>query len=566
MEKTRASGKEPRRTGSDLEAVRRELHVVQERFRSIIERTADGILVVDGEGVIRFANPTAAELFGRSSPELVGSPFGTPLSDEAMEIDIRRDGDPAVAELRVVDTVWEGEPASIVALRDITDRRKAEERERQLFREQLARSRAEQAARRASLLSEASRRLASSLDFRVTVGVVGELLVEEFADFCIIDLVIGDSGIRRMATRGEGRRAELLREATAYPLEPAAGSPQARAFRDCEPLHVREVDEEWLREATRDDAHLAIARELGMGSLVLAPIYAGHECLGVLTAGRWRESDPFDLQEFHFATDLAERAALAIENALLYEEAQAANRTKANFLSVMSHELRTPLSAIIGYADLIDRGVAGEITTKQAKFIGRIRASSNHLLQIIEEILAFASAEAGEERVHAEPSSLDEILDGILAVAEPLAQDAPIDFIVEVEEPEARLETDTRKVRQILLNLISNAFKFTTEGHVRLRAGVEGEEVVFVVEDTGCGIDEASLEHIFDRFWQAEDPRTRRAGGTGLGLAVARGFVELLGGTIGVRSTVGEGSTFTVRLPRRAPRVDAFPRPGHHIS
>lgn len=553
METTTAAGKQSRDPFAELEAVRRELHVLRERFRSIIEHTADGILVVDADGVIRFANPTAAELFGRDTAALVGSPFGTPLSRDALEIDIVRDDEPIVVELRVMDTEWEGEPARLVSLRDITDRKQAEERARSLLRAELARSRAEEGARRASLLSEASRRLASSLDFERTLGTLVSLVVEEFADLCVVDLVLRNAVIRQVAAAGEDERAQRAKESVGFPLDTTADTPQARVFRDCESLHVREVTEEWLRGATTSPEHLELARALGIRSIIFVPLYAGRDCLGVLTAARWRE-DRFDAQDHHFMKELGERAAMAVENALLYEDAQAANRAKANFLSVMSHELRTPLSAIIGYTDLLDRGIAGEVSEAQARFLGRIRASSNHLLQIIEEILAFASTEAGEEKVQTEPTRLDELIDGVVAVAEPLAQDAPFEFVVEVDAPDLVLVTDARKVRQVLLNLVSNACKFTREGEVRLEARADGDgSVLFAVSDTGVGIPEDRIEHIFEKFWQAEDPMTRRAGGTGLGLAVAKGFAELLGGRIDVRSAVGKGSTFTLHLPVRVP-------------
>lgn len=542
----------PEATADELRRTRRELRLVENRFRSIIEKTADGVLVVSDDGIIRFANAAAGRLWGRDARELVGGEFGHPVVvGEATEIDIAAPTKHIVAELRVMETVWEGVEASIISLRDITDRKEAEERERRLLRERIARAEAEDAARRSEFLSEASRRLSSDLDVAVTLQTLVSLIVEDFADFCVLDLV-EDGAVRRFtaACDPDAEGARLLKELASFPLDTTADTPQARVYRERRPIHVREVSEDWLREATTGEDHLDLARRLGAVSLVFVPLHAGRECLGVLTAGHWTGGRSFDGRDFRLAIELGERAALAIDNARLYEQAQAANQAKANFLSVMSHELRTPLSAITGYADLMERRLAGEVTDRQVGFLRRIRASSGHLLQIIEEILAFASSEAGDERIHPERATVEEIMDDVLGVIEPLARASPVDLELEVRDADFVLVTDTRKLRQILVNLVSNAFKFTRQGKVRLRVAADGDDAVFVVEDTGPGIPEDQLEKIFERFWQGEDPMTRRAGGTGLGLAVARSFAGLLGGTLEVRSVVGEGSVFTLRVPR----------------
>lgn len=547
------AGRAARRSGrgSELERTREGLRSLQRRFRSIIERTPEGIMVVDAEGIILFANASAEEIFGRSRTELVGAPLGLPLvADERAEIDIARNGDGRGVELRTTETEWEGHSATLVSFHDITDRQRAEAQARRLLREQAARAEAEETAKRSNFLSEASRRLFSCLDPETTLHTVVSLAAEEFADFCVLDAV-EDGTIRRYSgTAARDSRGDLLRLTEAYPLDPESDTPQARVFRDEEPLLVGEVTDEWLRSATRDREHFELGRSLGIRSLLCVPLCTGRRCVGTFTAVRWRH-ERFTERDCEMAAELGRRAGLAIENSRLYHGARAGNRAKSNFLAVMSHELRTPLSAIIGYTDLLDREIAGPTTDKQKRFLARIRSGSNHLLQIIEEVLAFADAESNAERVRVDELSLGDLMDDVLTLAEPLEREAPAELHVDIADPRAPLRTDSRKLRQILINLISNAFKFTPEGEVRVGATVDGDDAVFVVEDTGVGIPVDSQDAIFEKFWQVEDPRTRRAGGTGLGLAVARAFARMLGGDIAVDSVPDVGSTFTVRVPAR---------------
>jgi PAS domain S-box-containing protein len=248
---------------------------------------------------------------------------------------------------------------------------------------------------------------------------------------------------------------------------------------------------------------------------------------------------------------LAQLAAVTIENARLYEQALEANRIKSGFLATMSHELRTPLNAMIGYAELLEMGVPDPVTSAQRAQVERIRLSAQHLLQLIEEILTFSRVEAGRERVDVEPVALSALAREVSAIIEPLAEKRSLAFRVDVPDQEVTLETDPRKVRQILLNLLGNAVKFTAAGEVSFRAGRQGGTVVMEVRDTGIGIAPEHLEKIFEPFWQAETEMHARVSGTGLGLPVTRQLVELLGGRMHVASEPGQGSLFRVELPVR---------------
>lgn len=246
-------------------------------------------------------------------------------------------------------------------------------------------------------------------------------------------------------------------------------------------------------------------------------------------------------------SDLVE-ARLAAEKA--QREAVAASMAKSDFLARMSHELRTPLAAIIGYGELLSDGITGPVNEEQKRQLTRIRWSANHLLSIIDEILTLARMEAGKERVELQDVDVPQLMESVASMAEPLAAAKGLAFHLDVPGDDMTMRTDPMKVRQVLLNLISNAVKYTDHGAVRLSTEAVDGQVHFVVDDTGIGVSPEHLDRIFEPFWQVEQTTTRRAGGTGLGLAVTRQFVDLLGGSITVNSEMGGGSSFRVTLPR----------------
>jgi signal transduction histidine kinase len=219
----------------------------------------------------------------------------------------------------------------------------------------------------------------------------------------------------------------------------------------------------------------------------------------------------------------------------------------------MSHELRTPLTAVVGYTELLADEVVGPVNDTQRDHLARVRASSEHLLMLIEDILSFARIEAGREQVHVEEFGLAALLEQAAVIVRPLAEKKGLAFTLSGHDARAVMRSDPQKVRQIIINLLANAVKFTSEGAVRLAASASGTHVSFEVVDTGPGIAGEHLEQVFDAFWQVDQRMTRRAGGTGLGLSVARQLARLLGGDVRARSTVGEGSVFTVDLPLIVP-------------
>jgi signal transduction histidine kinase len=249
-----------------------------------------------------------------------------------------------------------------------------------------------------------------------------------------------------------------------------------------------------------------------------------------------------------------ERAqALALENAAAArDEAQQANRAKNDFLAVMSHELRTPLNAIIGYGSLLRDGIPDPATPGQRRQIERIGASAKHLLALIDEVLTLSRLELGRERITPVSIDVGTLVEEAAAMMEPEAHKKGLTLSLVVPEQRVSMVTDVGKLRQALVNLLGNAVKFTDHGEVCIRARCEedGHQVTFEVEDTGIGIDAQHLPRVFDAFWQVDQAPTRRVGGTGLGLHVTRRIVRLLGGEVAARSTVGQGSCFSIRVSR----------------
>ncbi|MDB4874407.1 MAG: ATP-binding region ATPase domain protein [Gemmatimonadetes bacterium] len=404
---------------------------------------------------------------------------------------------------------------------------------------------------RLRLVDDASKVLASSLDYEATVASVAQLAVPKFADWCAVDLLV-DGEIRQLAlAHVDPEKVKWARELNArYPVSADDPTGAPAVIRSGEPVLLSDVTDDMLVAGARDAEHLKILREVGIYSVVTVPIAARGETLGALTLVSSRRNVHYDNAALALAMDLGRRAGVAIDNARLHRAAVMANESKANFLATMSHELRTPLTAIIGYEELLAEGIAGDINDTQRQQLGRIKVSAGHLLALIDEILLFARVEAGRESVRLERTVAKGVVDDAVAFVAPLARDRDIALTAAAIDPALMLRTDTGKLRQMLLNLLSNAVKFTVSGSVTVRAFVKGNDVVFEVEDTGIGIAPENLEHVFDAFWQVEQNTTRKVGGSGLGLSVTRRLAELLGGQVTVTSIPRVGTTFRIVLPK----------------
>jgi signal transduction histidine kinase len=400
-------------------------------------------------------------------------------------------------------------------------------------------------------LNRASAHLSTSLELGTTLRKVARLALPSLADWCAVDLLDDSGRIKRLVVEHH----EPAKKAAAAELEKCYPPLLSNRFGVGNVLRTgvaevyQDVNDSVAAEVAQDERHLQLMRELGLASVMVVPLIAREKTLGALVFAVSERDRAFGSRQLALAQELAVTAAMAIDNARLYHESQAANRAKADFLAVISHELRTPLTAIIGYAELMGLGVPEPIGDRQKEQVDRIEVSARHLLQLIEEILTMANLETGQVELTHRSLRVDDLLRRAEAVAAPLAAAKGLALNIEPPPPGLEVHSDDGKLLQILLNLLSNAGKFTEEGEIRIQARAEGDRLAIEVRDTGVGFDREYWAKVFQPFWQVEQPVTRRTGGTGLGLAITQRLIALLGGTIEVQSVVGEGSTFTIRIP-----------------
>jgi signal transduction histidine kinase/CheY-like chemotaxis protein len=303
-----------------------------------------------------------------------------------------------------------------------------------------------------------------------------------------------------------------------------------------------------------------LVRQLDLVDIAYIPLISRAQVLGLLGLGRHRGHPPLDEGELSFLEVVATNLGVALENARLYQEAvetaerlQEVDRLKSQFLANMSHELRTPLNSIIGFSRVILKGIDGPLTDMQRTDLETINTSGQHLLNLINDILDISKVVAGKMEIAFEDVDLHTMFKSVMSTAVGLIKDKSIELRETIPEDLPIIVGDERRIRQVLINIIGNAEKFTEQGYIHVRAEADDTQVTISVEDSGIGIPEDKVDTIFEEFTQVDGSSTRRAGGTGLGLSISRNFVELHGGRIWVESTLGVGSTFYFSLPIAGP-------------
>jgi PAS domain S-box-containing protein len=530
------------------------------RLAAIVDSSDDAIVSKDLNGTIKSWNKAAERMFGFTAEEAIGKSIRMviPADRQAEEDEVlrrirqglsvehfetirqRKDGTQFPISLTVSpirDKKGHLIGASKIA-RDITERRAAE---------QLA----ERANRQAMFLAQITEALNRSLDPDETLRTLVELAVPQIADWSAVDIVRENGNLERLAA-SHVDPDKLALVTTLSEQQRNVQSPYGpdNVLRTRNSVLLPSVTDEMSAVWAGGDKHrLDLVNQLALVSYICVPMISRERGLGTIILAMAESQRHYTDEDLRFAEDVASRAALAVENAKAYEQVRVANRLKDEFLATLSHELRTPLNAVLGYARMLRAGVVTAEKVPHALDVMERNATS--LTQIVEDVLDVSRIISGKVRLQVQPVTLSKVASDAVATVQPAADAKGVRVNCIFDSKAAPVAGDPERLQQVIWNLVSNAVKFTPRnGRVQVQVIAVDSHVEVVVSDTGIGMPASFLPHIFERFRQAEGGTTRRHGGLGLGLAIARHIVEMHGGTIqAVSEGEGLGSTFRVRLP-----------------
>ena len=595
-EELQISNEELRETNDLLLEANARTRAAEQFVSSVLGAIADPFVVHDSEWRFRYVNEAAAKVFdraGRGGPALIGKVLWDVYPDIVgtnHERQMRRACEAGTAVV-YEDYYARGGTWSEMRCYPLPDGGVAT-----MWKDTTAKKRAEETLH---FLTRASEILASSLDYAETVQTVAELVVPRLADWCAVDLADGPTRVKRIAVaHTDPAKIAWAHELNArYPARLSEPRGLGNVLRTGKPEIYTDITEEMLAAGARDEEHLRITRALSIKGVIYVPLTTQRGVIGVMTLVAAESGRHYTDADLALAEELAHRAATAIEHARLYHDAVAAreqvefareelqvineelqeanaelaektalaeherriateaNRVKGQFLAHMSHELRTPLNAIAGYAQLLQMGVHGAVNEAQADALARIQRSQRHLLSLINDVLNFAKLEAGHVSYDIEAVPVARALANLEVLVAPQIAGKSLRYQCADVAPDLAVSADAEKLQQIMLNLLSNAIKFTDPGgQVNVAVTDAGEWVSINVTDSGVGIPADRFGAIFEPFVQLG--RSMSGGtatgqeGTGLGLAISRDLARAMHGDLTVRSSVGEGSSFELRLPR----------------
>ena len=540
-------------------------------LRATLESTADGILVVDLNGKILSFNQKMADMW-EIPPEIFACGDDQRAINAALDklvypeefltkvIELyRHPGEASYDVLELKDgrtferysqpqRIDDVPVGRVWSFRDVTARRRAEEQAHALAREQAARAEAENSQKRAALLAEASRVLSASFDYQTTLAALVNLAVPALGDYCALDIVEEEDKFERIGeAHVDPAKSQLLREVATFPRSAlTARHPLVRVMTTGEPVLEADVTPAFIRASFAEAGQRRIVEALEPRSLICVPLVTSGKPIGALTlvtSGSGRRYEPADLS---LAADLARRAAVVVEHARLFHEAQQATRARDDVLAVVAHDLRNPLNTVSMAVTLMLESTPPE-RVQERRQVEIVRRAADRMNRMIQDLLDVKRMESGRLTIDARPEPPSALINDTIDMLRPLATGSTIRLETSIDERLPPVLADAARVQQVLSNLVGNAVKFTPRnGRITVCAERIDGEVRFGVIDTGPGIPPEQVPHIFGRFWQAKTSDRR---GIGLGLAIAKGIVEAHNGRIWVESHVGLGSTFYFTLP-----------------
>ncbi len=439
---------------------------------------------------------------------------------------------------------------------DITERKIAELQKQVLLREQIARAEAEKSAEQLVFLSQASSKLNESLDKDIMLKSFAKSITTYMADWCVIHL-LGQDGqpVEQILAHQDAEKVKTAEQFRAkYPIDWGAPSSLAEVVQSGIPKIVPEITDDLLRLRAKSPEHLEFLRKLGLHSMMIVPLKSYGKVLGTLTFITTESKRIYDGRDLSVAQDLSKRAFFAIENADLFRKAKKASRAKSSFLANMSHEIRTPLGAMIGFAQLLleDKKLDGE----QEKAISTILRNGEQLLRIVGEILDISKIESERIFIEQVAFSLPLLIEEVISLLRPQAIEKSLRFdVVYLSKIPNYILSDPTRLRQMLINIVGNAIKFTEKGQIEvsfeLKPSSNSKKQILEIKivDTGIGISSEQSSELFKAFAQADSSTTRRFGGTGLGLFLSRQLAQLLNGDLVLKeSALNKGSQFILTV------------------
>jgi PAS domain S-box-containing protein len=543
------------------------LRLAEAKASGILSTSPDGIISVGEDQRITLFNEGAEKIFGYTRAEVLGAPIdilmperfrarhrehvarfaggsvsALPMGERHAEIvGLRKNGEEFPADAAISRLEVGGVKILTVAVRDVTEQKRIEKEQR--------------------FLAEVGLVLVNTLDYEETLARLAELAVRDVADLCIVEVVEDDEAIRRLKVTSrdpsQGWLCELL---TRLPIDRSHPHLLGSVLETRRPVLMQRPSAELIASLAQGEEHLRALRAAEIHSMVAVPLVAHGQLVGAIAFVSSTASRVYGPAELQLAEELAQRAALSIENARLYRAARRATQARDDILGIVAHDLRNPLNSILMHTHLLRRR-RGEPERRSQRPAEAIERAATRMNRLIQDLLDVTRMEAGRLSVEQARVSARQVVFEAVEAQRSLAAAASLELRLEVAPDLPDVWGDRDRLLQVFENLIGNALKFTSPGG-RITVGAAPREgaVLFWVRDTGSGLSAEELPHLFERFWQARKAEKR---GAGLGLPIVKGLIEAHRGHIWVESTQGQGSTFFFAIPtaQRAQAWSSEPAP-----
>lgn len=526
---------------------------IEAKYRNLLESAHDGIVAVNERGMIELVNRRAEVLFGYESRELIGKPIELLVPERLREAHLhhrarymaspvpqsmgsprylaarRKDGSEFPVDISLSPVAFGGGTFVTAIVRDASVHHRVETQTR--------------------FIAESSRLLNEVLGYRERLQKVADLVVPQLADCCVVRLATEQYPEYVACAHRDGAKLASLKTILGrVSIRPDSPWGANAVMRSGISQLIAEVKPAMLQEVGTGKEDYELLLQLGIRSWISVPLFARGRTIGALLLFMTESGRRFNQEDLEFAELAAVRWAMALDNARLYSEAQRAIQAREEILAIVSHDLKNPLTVTATNAAMIPRLIAGqEKRAELEKIAMHIQRSSERMARLIGDLLDYSKIQAGTFSVEARRTALRSFVMELLDSMRPQATEKRIELLIRLTEEDPCVICDPDRISQVLSNLVGNSIKFTPEGgRIEVTSAVEGDQLRFSVSDTGPGLTCEQLEHVFERYWQAEATAQK---GAGLGLAISQAIIRAHRGTIWAESEPGRGSVFSFKIP-----------------